>query len=139
MQMLTAVRMVPLRVWNCSLKQERMQFQTRGMNRTTWAELARKRAGDTGPGERTKANDYHFSNRKDHFRRLLADVSSSSVPANGDCFSQLAGAARTLWICGASVSSRICGARGDFSIHSDLARRSHSSCWSSGHLAAREI
>jgi hypothetical protein len=38
--MLTAVRMVPLRVWNCSLEQERMQFQTSGMNRTTRAELA---------------------------------------------------------------------------------------------------
>ena len=38
--MLTAVRMVPLREWNCSLDQERMQFQTRGMNRTTRAELA---------------------------------------------------------------------------------------------------
>jgi hypothetical protein len=38
--MLTTVRMVPLRVWNFSLDQERMQFQTRGMNRTTPAELA---------------------------------------------------------------------------------------------------
>jgi hypothetical protein len=38
--MLTAVRMMPLRVGNCSLEQERMQFQTRGMNRTTRAELA---------------------------------------------------------------------------------------------------
>src|ERR1700719_708895 len=121
MQMLTAVRMVPLRVWKCSLEQERMQFQTRGMNQTTRAELPENGQAIPGPGERTKANDYYFSNRKDHSRRLLADVSSSSVPAIGDCFSQLAGAARTLWICGASVSSRICGARGDFSIHSDLA------------------
>jgi len=40
MQMLTAVRMVPLRVWSCSLEQERTRFQTRGMNRTTRAELA---------------------------------------------------------------------------------------------------
>jgi hypothetical protein len=32
--MLTAIRMVPLRVWNCSLEQDRMQFQTRGINRT---------------------------------------------------------------------------------------------------------
>jgi hypothetical protein len=38
--MLTAVRMAPLRVWNCSLEQERMQFQTRRMNRTTRAALA---------------------------------------------------------------------------------------------------
>jgi hypothetical protein len=38
--MLTAVRMLPLRVWNCSLDQERMQFQTRGMKGTTRAELA---------------------------------------------------------------------------------------------------
>jgi len=38
--MLTAVRMVPLRVWNCSLEQEGMPFQTRGMNQTTRAELA---------------------------------------------------------------------------------------------------
>jgi hypothetical protein len=38
--MLTAVRMVPLRVRNCSLGQEGMQFQTRGMNRTTRAEPA---------------------------------------------------------------------------------------------------
>jgi hypothetical protein len=38
--MLTVVRMVPLRAWNCSLEQERMQFLTRGMNRTTRAELA---------------------------------------------------------------------------------------------------
>ena len=38
--MLTAVRMVPLRVWNCSLEQERMQFQKRGMNRTMRAEQA---------------------------------------------------------------------------------------------------
>ena len=37
--MLTVVGMVLLRVWNCSLEQERMQFQT-GMNRTTRAELA---------------------------------------------------------------------------------------------------
>src|ERR1700727_2531693 len=121
MQMLTAVRMVPLRVWNCSLEQERMQFQTRGMNRKrgrSWPENGR---ATPAPAERTKANDYHLSNRKDHFRRLLADVSSGSVPAIGDCFPQLAGAARTLWICGVSVSSRICGARGDFSIHSDLA------------------
>lgn len=29
MQMLTAVRMVPLRVWNCSLEQERMRCQTK--------------------------------------------------------------------------------------------------------------
>ena len=40
MQILSAVRMVPLRVWNCSLEQERMQFQTRAMNQTTRAELA---------------------------------------------------------------------------------------------------
>jgi hypothetical protein len=40
MQVLTALRMVPLRLLNCSLEQERMQFQTRGMNRTTRAELA---------------------------------------------------------------------------------------------------
>ena len=52
---------------------------------------------------------------KDHFRGLLVDVSSSSVPAIRDCFSQLAGAARTLRIWGASVSSRNRGARGDFS------------------------
>jgi hypothetical protein len=38
--MLTVVRMVPLRVWNCSLEQERMQFHTREMNRTTRVELA---------------------------------------------------------------------------------------------------
>jgi hypothetical protein len=38
--MLTAVRMVPLLVWNCSPEQERMQFQTREMNRTTRVELA---------------------------------------------------------------------------------------------------
>lgn len=38
--MLTGVRMVPLRVWNCSLEHERMQFQMRGMNQTTRAELA---------------------------------------------------------------------------------------------------
>jgi len=38
--MLTAVRMVPLRLRNCSLEQERMQFQTRGMNRATRAKLA---------------------------------------------------------------------------------------------------
>ena len=38
--MLTAVRMVPIRVWNYRPEQERMQFQTRGMNRTTRAELA---------------------------------------------------------------------------------------------------
>jgi hypothetical protein len=38
--MLTSVRMVRLPVWNCSLEQERMQFQTRGMNQTTRAELA---------------------------------------------------------------------------------------------------
>src|ERR1700719_4814682 len=39
----------------------------------------------------------------------------------GIVFLSDAGAARTLWICGTSVSGRICGARGDFSIHSDLA------------------
>jgi len=38
--MLTTVRMVPLRVWNCGLEQERMQFHTRAMNRTTRAEQA---------------------------------------------------------------------------------------------------
>src|SRR5439155_15418 len=32
-----------------------------------------------------------------------------------------AGTARNLWICGAPVSSHICGVRGDFSTHSDLA------------------
>ena len=45
----------------------------------------------------------------------MVDVSSSSVPAIRDCFSQLAGAAQTLRIWGASVSSRNRGARGDFS------------------------
>ena len=40
MQMLMAVHMVPLRVWNCSLEQEQLQFQTKGMNRTTRAERA---------------------------------------------------------------------------------------------------
>lgn len=33
--MLPVVRMVPSRVWNCSLERGQMQFQTRGMNRTT--------------------------------------------------------------------------------------------------------
>jgi hypothetical protein len=38
--MLMAVRMVPSRLWNCSLEQEQLQVQTRGMNRTTRAERA---------------------------------------------------------------------------------------------------
>ena len=38
--MLMAVRTVASRVWNCSLEQEQLQFQTRGMNRIIRAELA---------------------------------------------------------------------------------------------------
>jgi len=47
--MLTAVRMVALRVWNCSLEAERMQFQTTEMNR---AEQGLKTGGRYEPGRK---------------------------------------------------------------------------------------
>jgi hypothetical protein len=38
--MLTAVRMVPARAWNCSLKRARMQFQAMGINRRARPDVA---------------------------------------------------------------------------------------------------
>ena len=48
--MLTAVRMVPLRVWNCSLEQERMQFRER-MNRAAGG-ASLKTGGRCRPGRK---------------------------------------------------------------------------------------
>jgi len=53
--MLTAVRMVPARAWNCSLKRARMQFQALGNEPETVAGSSLKTGSGTISGERIKA------------------------------------------------------------------------------------
>jgi len=50
--MLTVVRMAWLRVWNCSLEQERMQFQTRRNEQDNAGGASLKTGGRYRPGRK---------------------------------------------------------------------------------------